>query len=108
LNVAELWTAVQERADMVMLVMNDRGYGVIKHIQDSLYGGRRFYGDLLTPDLQQLAALAGIPAWKVSQADRFGATMAEAIAHRGPSLVEVDMTAIGAFPPYYPYDRKQG
>jgi len=108
LNVTELWTAVQERADMVMLVMNDRGYGVIKHIQDSLYGGRRFYGDLLTPDLQQLAALAGIPAWKVSQADRFGATMAEAIAHRGPSLVEVDMTAIGEFPPYRPYNRKQG
>jgi acetolactate synthase-1/2/3 large subunit len=108
LNVTELWTAVQERADMVMLVMNDRGYGVIKHIQDSVYGGRRFYGDLLAPDLQRLAALAGIPSWKVSEADRFGATMAEAIAHRGPSLVEVDMTAIGAFPPYHPYDKRQG
>ena len=55
---------------------------------------------------QQLAALAGIPAWKVGQANRFGATMAEAIAHRGPSLVEVDMTAIGEFPPYHPYNRK--
>lgn len=108
LNVTELWTAVQERADMVMLVMNDRGYGVIKHIQDSLYGGRRFYGDLLAPDLQKLAELAGIPAWKVSAADRFGPVMAEAIAHRGPSLVEVDMTAIGAFPPYHPYDKRQG
>jgi acetolactate synthase-1/2/3 large subunit len=108
LNVTELWTAVQEIADMVMIVMNDRGYGVIRHIQDSLYGGRRFYGDLLTPDLQQLAALAGIPAWKVSSADSFGATVAQAIAHRGPSLVEVDMTAIGEFPPYFPYDRKQG
>lgn len=107
LNVTELWTAVQENADMVMLVMNDRGYGVIKHIQDSLYGGRRFFGDLLAPDLQQLAALAGIPSWKVSSAETFGSTMAEAIAHRGPSLVEVDMTAIGAFPPYFPYDRKQ-
>ena len=107
LNVTELWTAVQENADMVMIVMNDRGYGVIKHIQDSLYGGRRFFGDLLAPDLQQLAALAGIPSWKVTQAERFGETVAQAIAHRGPSLVEVDMTAIGAFPPYFPYDRKQ-
>ena len=25
-----------------------------------------------------------------------------------PTLVEVDMTAIGAFPPYAPYNKKQG
>jgi len=31
--------------------MNDSGYGVIKHIQDALYGGRRCYGDLAVPDL---------------------------------------------------------
>jgi acetolactate synthase-1/2/3 large subunit len=106
LNVAELWTAVQENADMVMIVMNDRGYGVIKHIQDALYGGRRFYGDLLSPDLQQLAALAGIPGFKVDRADAFGETVARALAVSGPTLVEVDMSAIGEFPPYFPYDRK--
>ncbi|MCW3475315.1 thiamine pyrophosphate-binding protein [Limobrevibacterium gyesilva] len=106
LNMTELWTAVQENTDMVVIVMNDRGYGVIKHIQDALYGGRRFYGDLLAPDLQQLAALAGIPSFKVGQADAFGATVAQALATRGPSLVEVDMTAIGEHPPYFPYDRK--
>ena len=30
--------------------------------------------------------------------------MAKAVATPGPSLVEVDMTAIGAFPPYAPYN----
>lgn len=107
LNMTELWTAAQERPDIVMVVMNDRGYGVIKHIQDSLYGGRRFYGDLLTPDLQQLAALAGVPSFKVTEGDTFGATVAQAMAVSGPTLVEVDMTAIGAFPPYAPYNKKQ-
>ena len=29
----------------------------------------------------------------------------KAVATPGPSLVEVDMTAIGAFPPYAPYNR---
>jgi acetolactate synthase-1/2/3 large subunit len=106
LNMTELWTAAQERPDIVMVVMNDRGYGVIKHIQDSLYGGRRFYGDLLTPDLQQLAALAGVPSFKVTDGDKFGATVAQALAVPGPTLVEVDMTAIGAFPPYAPYNKK--
>jgi acetolactate synthase-1/2/3 large subunit len=30
--------------------------------------------------------------------------VARAVATPGPSLVEVDMAAIGAFPPYAPYN----
>jgi acetolactate synthase-1/2/3 large subunit len=32
---------VQEKADMVIVLMNDKGYGVIKNIQDAQYGGRQ-------------------------------------------------------------------
>ena len=106
LNVGELWTAVQEKLDMTMIVMNDRGYGVIKRIQDATAQGRRFFADLQGPDLGQLAALAGIPFWKVQTADAFGATVAKSIAHTGPSLVEVDMTAVGEFPAYYPFNQR--
>lgn len=105
LNMTELWTAVQERPDLTIIVMNDRGYGVIKHIQDALYGGRHYYGDLSGPDLQQLAALAGIPSWKVQQADAFGPTVAKALEAGGPNLVEVDMNAIGPFPRFIRADR---
>ena len=105
LNMGELWTAVQEHLDIVVLVMNDRGYGVIKRIQDSLQGGRRFYGDLLGPELVDLARIAGIPFFKVVDGEKFGSTVAEALAvGGGPVLVEVDMTAIGEFPPYYPFN----
>jgi acetolactate synthase I/II/III large subunit len=103
LNMSELWTAVQERADMVIIIMNDFGYGVIKAIQDAWYGGRKFYGDLMGPNFEQLAALANVPFWKVSKSSEFGATVAKAIATTGPTIVEVDMGAIGAHPPYYPY-----
>jgi len=106
LNVGELWTAVQEKLDLCTIVMNDKGYGVIKHIQDSLYGGRRFYGDLMAPDLGELAKLAGIPFFKVTQAEAFGATVMQALAVNGPTLVEVDMKSIGEYPPYPPYDKK--
>jgi acetolactate synthase-1/2/3 large subunit len=105
--MTELWTAVQENTDIAVVVMNDRGYGVIKHIQNSLYGGRNFYADLMGPDLERLAALAGIPFRRVDRAEAFGGTVAAAVAHHGPALVEVDMTAIGAFPPYAPYDKKR-
>lgn len=106
LNVGELWTAVQENLDVTIIVMNDRGYGVIKRIQDATAQGRRFYADLQGPDLGQLSALAGIPFWKVSNADTFGSTVAKSIAHTGPSLVEVDMTAVGEFPAYYPFNQR--
>lgn len=39
LNVGELWTAVQENMDLSVIVMNDRGYGVIKRIQDATVAG---------------------------------------------------------------------
>ena len=57
--------------------MNDRGYGVIKRIQDATAQGRRFFADLQGPDLGKLAALAGIPFFKVETADAFGATVAK-------------------------------
>ena len=103
LNMSELWTAVQERADMVIIIMNDFGYGVIKAIQDTSYGGRKFYADLMGPNFEQLAALADVPFWKVTKSSDFGSTVAKAIAHTGPTIVEVDMGQIGAHPPYYPY-----
>ena len=108
LNVGELWTAVQENLDMVVMVMNDRGYGVIKRIQDATAQGRRFFADLQGPDLGKLAALADIPYFKCSSADTFGATVAQALAVKGLTMVEVDMTAVGEFPPYYPFNQRLG
>ena len=104
LNVGELWTAVQERLDLVVVVMNDRGYGVIKRIQDATAEGRRFFADLQGPDLAGLAQLAGIPFHRVETAEAFGPTIARALEHRGLSLVEVDMTKVGEFPAYYPFN----
>ena len=101
LNLAELWTAVQERADVVFLVMNDNGYGVIKHIQDRMYEGRHYFGDLQSPDLEALAGVAKIPFERIGRADEMGPALARAVAVDGPALVEVDMEAIGPYPPYF-------
>jgi acetolactate synthase-1/2/3 large subunit len=110
LNLAELWTAVQEKADICFLVMNDGGYGVIRHIQDELYGGRRFFHDLKGPSLEDLARVAGLNYGKVSATSELGDRVAEALGIGGPSLVEVDMAAIGPYPPYFkppPYAQKK-
>ncbi len=109
LSLAEVWTAVQEQSDVVFVVMNDNGYGVIRHIQDALYGGRHFFGDLLAPDFQQLAALAGLHFARVQTVDQLDGAMREALAVSGPALVEIDMAAIGEYPRYFrppPYTRQ--
>jgi acetolactate synthase-1/2/3 large subunit len=105
LNQTELWTAVQERAELIVMVMNDRGYGVIKHIQGALQDGRFFGADPKLAELPALAAVAGLPAFRVTRTEDLAGVVAQAVATPGPSLIDVDMTAIGAFPPYAPYNR---
>ena len=107
MNVSELWTAVQEQLDILFIVMNDAGYGVIRHMQDAAFGGRRVYGDLMPPDFEALARTAGARYAKVREAAAFGATVQSVVHERGVSLVEVDMRAIGEAPPYFPYDSKR-
>ena len=101
LNLGELWTAVQEQTDICFLVMNDKGYGVVRHIQDASYGGRQFFCDLLGPNFEDLAKLAGLPFWRVRSTDELGRHLAAALQKRGPTLVEVDMSAIGPFKPLH-------
>jgi acetolactate synthase I/II/III large subunit len=103
LNLGELWTVAQEQPNLLMIVMNDRGYAVIKHMQDAQFDGNRQYGDLLGPDFGGLARLAGLPFRKVDRAADFGASAAWALQVDGPAMIEVDMSLIGAHPPYFPY-----
>ena len=100
MHLGELWTAVQERADVCIIVMNDGIYAAIGFIQDATQQGRRLYGQLQAPDLQGLAQLAGIPFWRVDRADTIGTAVAAALAMSGPTLVEVNMRAIGSAPAY--------
>jgi len=106
MNMAELWTAVQETVDLTILVMNDRGYGVIRHIQDKVADGRRRFDAIEGPDLEALAGTARIPFWRVRSASGFGDAMRQAIEYRGVSMVEVDMLSVGKFPSYFPYGPK--
>jgi acetolactate synthase-1/2/3 large subunit len=97
LCIGELATLVQENADVLLLVMNDRGYGVIRNIQDHKFGGRHYLADILTPDLQGIAAAIGLPAVRVSDTAGFERALAEFGARRGPAMLEVDMVAFGPY-----------
>ncbi len=97
LNLGEVATLVQERADAVILLMNDQGYGVIKNIQDVHYGARRCYADLHTPNYETLCTALGLAHHRVSDLAELGAALDRALAVTGPVMVEVDMLSIGSF-----------
>lgn len=96
-NIGELATLVQEKANVLVVLMNDRGYGVIRNIQDAIYGGRRYYVDLHTPDFAQLAKAIGLSHRRLQDLSAVGGALRDALAQSGPVLVEVDMDAIGPF-----------
>ena len=95
LNMGELMTAAEVGADLALVVMNDRGYGVIRNIQDAEYGGRRRFVDLATPDFAALSAACGLDYRRVSAPCEFTPGIRDALARPGPALIEIDMTAIG-------------
>ncbi len=96
-NIGELATLVQEKANVLVLLMNDRGYGVIRNIQDAHYGGRRYYADLHTPDFERLAQSIALPFHRVRDLGALGSTLRDALAQPGPVVIEIDMTAVGPF-----------
>ena len=97
LNLGELATAVQEKVDVVYVLMNDQRYGVIQNIQDAQYGGRRVYVELHTPDYAQLCASLQMGHVRVSDLKALPAALDKACAASGPFILEIDMRAIGSF-----------
>lgn len=97
LMIGELATAVESKANLVFVLMNDRGYGVIRNIQDAQYGGRHVYADILTPNFALVCRSVGLPHLPVTDIGDFSATLQRALDTPGPCLIEIDMVAIGPF-----------
>ncbi len=97
LMIGELATAVEMAADLVFVLMNDHGYGVIRNIQDAQYQGRHVYSNILTPDFSLICKAVGLPHARITRIEDFEPSFSEALASRGPRLIEIDMVAIGPF-----------
>jgi len=97
LNLGELATAAESGADIVLLLMNDGGYGVIRNIFDNAYGGRRCFADLKMPEFGMLAESLGIAHRRVAEIGAFAPAFGAALQAKGLSIVEIDMRAIGPF-----------
>lgn len=95
LGIGELATMAQEQLPIVLIIMNDGGYGVMRGIQEKYFAGRQYYNDLLTPSFSRLAESMGIQALTITQAADFNAVIKQAISLKQAVVVEVLMENIG-------------
>ncbi len=96
-NLGELATAVQERAPVVLVVMNDRRYGVIRNIQNAHYGARNYFTELHTPDFGDLARSMGLAFLRLDDMREAPSVVEQALSGAAPVLLEVDMARVGPF-----------
>jgi acetolactate synthase-1/2/3 large subunit len=86
----ELATAVKYRLPVVFVVMNDQDYGAIRYLQTRLYG-RTGEHALAGPDVIGLARAFGVEPYHAADPAGLRAALDKALAHTGPTLVEVPL-----------------
>ena len=85
---AELATAVQEKLDVSIVLVDDHGYGMLRFDEAERYD-RRFAVDLHSPDFVALARSFGAKA-RAATTKSFDADLAWVMKQKGPALVVLD------------------
>ncbi|MDQ3751685.1 MAG: thiamine pyrophosphate-binding protein [Actinomycetota bacterium] len=86
-GLGELGTACEQALDIVILVVNDGGYGMLRFDEELRYG-RTFAVDLATPDFGAIAGAFGVP-YSLTTAEELEADVRAALEAGGPHLVEL-------------------
>jgi acetolactate synthase-1/2/3 large subunit len=89
MNGQELATAVQHDAQLLVLVVDNQGYGTIRMHQERDYPGRVQATTLANPDFAALARAYGCWAETVERTEDFGAALTRAIEQRGVRLLHL-------------------
>ena len=93
-------TLVRHKLDVMVVVENNRRYGMIWHMQRAKYRGRTFATEIPISDLVEYARAFGATGIKVSDSKDLKTALEEATNVRGPVLVDIDTEH--KFPSYIP------
>ena len=87
-NCQELAVSAQFQLPVIVVLFNNRGFGVMKPQQQVRYG-RTLAVDLVNPDFDLLAQAFGFAARKVSEIPELGPAVAAAVESETTCLIEV-------------------
>ncbi|HET7672647.1 MAG TPA: thiamine pyrophosphate-dependent enzyme, partial [Burkholderiales bacterium] len=85
----ELETVARLKLPLTAVVISNAVYGWIKAGQKSGYAQRYFSVDFGVTDHAAVASAFGIRSWRVTDPARLNEVLKEALAHGGPTLVDV-------------------
>ncbi|WP_448562047.1 thiamine pyrophosphate-binding protein [Trichothermofontia sp.] len=97
-TIQALWTAARYNVDVKFVICNNRSYKLLQLNIDQYWQENQVPAhdyplsfDLSYPDIQfvQLAQSMGVPAVRVEKPEAVGAAIAQAMAHKGPFLIDV-------------------
>jgi len=91
MSAQEIATAMHKGAKPIILVCNNGVYGTIRMHQQREYPGRGSATSLTNPDFVKMGESYGAYAARVCDADEFPSVWEKALAHDGPSLIEIVM-----------------
>ena len=94
LSIGELSTAAQYGLPLIVCVFNDRGYGMLRFIQDMAVAGRRTGVELATPDFAAVGKAFGIKSATIASVAEFKDTFSTAVADGGPWILDIDLSAM--------------
>src|SRR3954469_1898413 len=85
----ELETLVRLKLPITLVVISNATYGWIKAGQKAGYDRRYFSVDFGQTDHARVAEAFGVKSWKVEDPSRLSETLKTALAHSGPTLVDI-------------------
>ncbi|EKD35706.1 MAG: hypothetical protein ACD_75C01812G0001, partial [uncultured bacterium] len=90
MNIQELATAVEQQANVKIIVMNNNSLGLVRQQQNLFYGKHYFASDFrIDIDFAAIARGFGMAAYNAESGCNLAALLEEAFAENGPCLINV-------------------
>ena len=91
MNAQELATAMQYRANIIVIVVNNGIYATIRMHQEREYPERVIGTDMVNPDFVALAEAHGAHGERVHKSEQFEAALERCMASAKPALIEIQL-----------------
>ncbi len=91
LNMQELGTAAQYGIKVVVLLFNDRAWGVLHDRQRDYFGGRYYATELVNPDFMKLADSYHLASTRVHSCSEMSKALQDALSRDSFFLIEVEI-----------------